>query len=61
MIITSSNPVKLVDQILAVKQRDPAADTRARERQIDQIVYALYTASRTRRSRWWRGTPEKAS
>ena len=32
----------LVDQILAAKQRDPAADTRALEAEIDRLVYALY-------------------
>ena len=34
--------VKLVDQILAVKQKDLQADTSALERQIDQVAYALY-------------------
>ncbi|HED01115.1 MAG TPA: hypothetical protein ENN18_12190 [Proteobacteria bacterium] len=34
--------VKLVDQILAVKQKDLQADTSALERQIDQMAYALY-------------------
>ncbi|HHT9126863.1 MAG TPA: hypothetical protein ACFYD6_13765 [Candidatus Brocadiia bacterium] len=34
--------VILVDQILAVKQKDPNADTSALERQIDQVVYELY-------------------
>ena len=32
----------LVDQILAAKQRDPAADTRALETEIDRRVSALY-------------------
>ena len=32
----------LVDRILAAKQRDPAADTRALESEIDRRVYALY-------------------
>jgi len=33
---------KLVDQILATKKKNPAADTTALEREIDQQVYALY-------------------
>ncbi len=33
---------KKVDQILAAKQSNPAADTSALEREIDQHVYALY-------------------
>ena len=33
---------RLVDQILAAKQRDPAADTRALETEIDRRVSALY-------------------
>ncbi|MEK6725697.1 MAG: hypothetical protein AABY54_03990 [Deltaproteobacteria bacterium] len=32
----------LVDQILAAKQKDPKADTSALEKQIDEMVYALY-------------------
>ena len=32
----------LVEKILAAKQRDPAADTRALEAEIDRLVYALY-------------------
>ena len=35
--------IKLVDRILAAKQRDAEADTRALEREIDELVYALYT------------------
>ena len=36
-------PVKrLVDRILAAKQRDAEADTSALEREIDELVYALY-------------------
>lgn len=39
----SKNKIKrLVDRILAVKQRDPEADTSALEREIDQLVYSLY-------------------
>ena len=34
--------VACVDQILAAKQKNPAADTSALEREIDQQVYALY-------------------
>jgi TaqI-like C-terminal specificity domain len=34
--------MKLVDRILAAKQKNPAADTTALEREIDQQVYALY-------------------
>ena len=34
-------PEKL-DRILAVKQRDAEADTSALEREIDELVYALY-------------------
>jgi adenine-specific DNA-methyltransferase len=34
---------RLVDRILAAKQRDPEADTSALEQQIDQLVYALYS------------------
>jgi hypothetical protein len=33
---------RLVDHILAAKQRDPQADTTAWEREIDQLVYQLY-------------------
>ncbi|MGI8964781.1 MAG: Eco57I restriction-modification methylase domain-containing protein, partial [Limisphaerales bacterium] len=33
---------RLVDRILAAKQKNPAADTTALEREIDQQVYALY-------------------
>jgi hypothetical protein len=33
---------RLVDRILAAKQRDPTADTSALEREIDGLVYALY-------------------
>ncbi|MDO8624984.1 MAG: TaqI-like C-terminal specificity domain-containing protein, partial [Candidatus Diapherotrites archaeon] len=33
---------RLVDRILAAKQRDPEADTSALEREIDELVYALY-------------------
>ena len=32
----------LVDRILAAKQQNPAADTRALEAEIDRLVYALY-------------------
>ena len=32
----------LVNQILAAKQQNPAADTRALEAEIDRLVYALY-------------------
>ena len=31
-----------VDRILAAKQRDAEADTSALEREIDELVYALY-------------------
>jgi hypothetical protein len=34
--------IKLVDQILAAKAENPKADTSALEREIDQLVYALY-------------------
>jgi adenine-specific DNA-methyltransferase len=34
--------IKLVDRILAVKQRDAEADTSVLEREIDELVYALY-------------------
>jgi hypothetical protein len=33
---------RIVDKILAAKQRDAGADTRALEREIDESVYALY-------------------
>jgi hypothetical protein len=33
---------RLVDRILAPKQRDATADVSALEREIDQLVYALY-------------------
>ncbi len=33
---------RLVDHILAAKQRDAEADTSALEREIGQLVYALY-------------------
>ena len=39
----SQRPFELVvDQILSAKQSDPGADTTALEREIDQMVYALY-------------------
>ncbi len=34
--------IKLVDRILAAKKRDPGADTTALERELDELVYALY-------------------
>ena len=34
--------ITLVDQILDAKKKDPAADTSALERQIDEMVYKLY-------------------
>jgi hypothetical protein len=34
--------VKLVERILAAKRKNPAADTSALEREIDEAVYALY-------------------
>jgi hypothetical protein len=34
--------IKLVDRILAAKQREAEADTSALEREIDELVYALY-------------------
>ena len=41
--IASQRPFELlVDQILSAKQSDPGADTTALEREIDQLVYALY-------------------
>ena len=40
---TQQKPVeRLVERILAAKQKNPAADTSALEREIDQQVYALY-------------------
>ncbi len=33
---------RLVDRILAAKQRDAKADVSALEREIDALVYALY-------------------
>ena len=35
-------PTWTSNQILAAKQRDAAADVSALEREIDQLVYALY-------------------
>ena len=34
--------IKVVDQILAAKHADPAADVSALEHEIDQLVYDLY-------------------
>ena len=34
--------IRLVDQILAAKRADPAADTRELEWRLDELVYALY-------------------
>jgi hypothetical protein len=34
--------VRLVDRVLAAKQRNAEADVSALEREIDQLVYALY-------------------
>ncbi|MCX5718319.1 MAG: Eco57I restriction-modification methylase domain-containing protein [Nitrospirae bacterium] len=34
--------ITLVDRILAVKEKDPNSDTSALEKQIDEMVYALY-------------------
>ena len=39
---TKDNIKHRVDRILAVKQRDAEADTSALEREIDELVYALY-------------------
>ena len=33
---------RLVERILSAKQRDAGADVRALEREIDELVYALY-------------------
>ena len=33
---------RLVDRILAAKERDTKADVNSLEREIDQLVYALY-------------------
>ena len=33
---------RLVDRILAAKQREAEADTSGAEREIDELVYALY-------------------
>jgi adenine-specific DNA-methyltransferase len=35
--------ITLVDQILSAKQKDPDADISAIERQIDEMVYDLYS------------------
>ena len=40
--ITQEKIVKLVDQILSLKQANPGADTTALEREIDKMVYKLY-------------------
>jgi hypothetical protein len=37
-----NNLIRVVDQILAVKRANPAADTPALEREIDGLVYQLY-------------------
>ena len=34
--------ITLVTQIFAAKKKDPQADTSALEKQIDEMVYALY-------------------
>ena len=44
-----SRRAPLVDRILAAKQKNPAADTSALEREIDQQVYALYGLTRSSR------------
>jgi hypothetical protein len=36
---------RLVDQILTAKKNDPNADTSVLERQIDEMIYALYDLS----------------
>jgi len=47
-LFTKQSPQKqksieiLVDQILAAKKKDPKADTSTLEKQIDEMVYALY-------------------
>ena len=38
----SREMILVVERIVAKKQHDPAADTSALEREIDQQVYALY-------------------
>ena len=38
--------VRLVDRIVGAKQRDAEADISAWEREIDQLVYALYGLTR---------------
>ncbi|MBI4847478.1 MAG: hypothetical protein HY808_02735 [Nitrospirae bacterium] len=41
--MTAQQPfITLVDQILTAKKKDPNADTSALEKQIDEMVYALY-------------------
>jgi len=49
MVIIYSQPlpketaiISLVDQILEAKKHDPKADTISLEKQIDELVYALY-------------------
>ena len=41
----SGKIVKIVDDILSMKTKNPAADTRALETEIDRLVYALYGLS----------------
>ena len=38
----AENVERVVDKIVAAKQRDASADTTALEREIDQLVYKLY-------------------
>ena len=41
--ITDQQPfISLVEQILVAKKSDPVSDTKAFEREIDQLVYELY-------------------
>ncbi len=35
--------VALIDKVLAAKQRDAEADVNALEREIDELVYAIYS------------------
>jgi hypothetical protein len=41
-VLLGEDIAKLVDRILAAKQRDAGADVSALEREIDQLGYALY-------------------
>jgi hypothetical protein len=52
---------QVFDKIVAAKRRDPAADTKALEREIDRLVYELYGLTEEERALLEAGTHKKKS